>query len=63
MKSVLASPWFPGVAAALIWIIISFSTGGNAVLSIGGGVAVGVVAFAISYLFHRQAVNSRDRGA
>jgi hypothetical protein len=63
MKSILASPWFSGVMAALIWIVISFSTGGNAAISIGGGVAVGVVAFAISYLFHRQAVNSRNRAA
>jgi hypothetical protein len=63
MKSILASPWFSGVMAALIWIVISFSTGGNAAFSIGGGAAVGVVAFAISYLFHRQAVNSRNRAA
>jgi hypothetical protein len=63
MKSILASPWFSGVATALIWIVISFSTGGSAAFSIGGGVAVGVVAFAISYLFHRQAVNSRNRAA
>jgi hypothetical protein len=63
MKSVLASPWFSGVAAALIWIVISFSTGGNAAFSIGGGAAVGVIAFVISYLFHRQAVKDRNTAA
>jgi predicted membrane protein len=63
MKSILASPWFTGLATALIWIIISFSTGGSAAFSIGGGVAVGVVAFVITYLFHRQAVNNRNRAA
>ncbi len=61
MKSILASPWFSGVVAALIWIIISFSTGGSVAFSLVGGIAVGVVAFIISYLFHRLAVNSRNR--
>lgn len=62
MKSILASPWFSGLAAALIWIVISFATGASAAFAIGGGVAVGVVAFVISYLFHRLAVGSRGRG-
>jgi hypothetical protein len=63
MKPILASPWFPGVLAALIWIVISFATGGTALFSIVGGIAVGVVAFVISYLFHRQAEKSRNPAA
>ncbi|MEP7022736.1 MAG: hypothetical protein ABJB47_02770 [Actinomycetota bacterium] len=58
MRPILGSVLFPAVLAALLWIIISFATGGTALFSIVGGIAVGVVAFVISYGFHRY---YRDR--
>jgi hypothetical protein len=36
---------------ALIWIVISFATGGKVLFALGGGILCGVVIFIIGYSF------------
>jgi hypothetical protein len=35
--------------AAILWIVISFATGGTVLFSLGGGIALGIVVFVIGY--------------
>jgi NhaP-type Na+/H+ or K+/H+ antiporter len=41
------------VIAAVIWIVISFATGGKVLFSLGGGILLGVVVFIVGYSFRR----------
>ena len=59
MLKVLGSNWFPPVGCALIWIIISFATGGSVLFSLGGGIALGVVAYIIGYAIRRLVLDRR----
>jgi hypothetical protein len=56
---ILASTWFPAAACALIWIIISFATGGTVLFSLGGGIALGVIVYIISYVIRRLVLDRR----
>jgi hypothetical protein len=56
---VLGSNLFSASACALIWIIISFATGGTVLFSLGGGIALGVVAYIIGYAFRRLVLDRR----
>ncbi len=53
MRTVLGTSLLSAAIAALLWIIISFATGGTALFSLGGGVGVGIVVFVIGYGFRR----------
>jgi hypothetical protein len=56
---ILGSTWFPALACALIWIIISFATGGTVLFSLGGGIALGVIAYIIGYVIRRLVLDRR----
>jgi hypothetical protein len=56
---ILGSNLFSASACALIWIIISFATGGTALFSLGGGIALGVIVYVIGYAIRRLVL---DRG-
>ncbi len=38
-----------GLLAAVIWIVISFATGGSAAFAIGGGILCGIVVVIIGF--------------
>lgn len=59
MRKILGSNLFSASVCALIWIIISFATGGTVLFSLGGGIALGVVAYVIGYAIRRFVL---DRG-
>jgi hypothetical protein len=48
-----------GVIAAVIWIIIAAVTGGGAGFVIVGGVVLGLVVFAVSFLIARVIIASK----
>jgi len=56
---ILGSNLFSASACALIWIIISFATGGSVLFSLGGGIALGVIAYIIGYAIRRLVVDRR----
>lgn len=62
MRTPLASNLLSAAIAALIWIVISFATGGSVLFSLGGGIACGVVVFIIGYCF-RHLFRARGRPA
>jgi hypothetical protein len=43
----------------LLWIVISFATGGTALFSLGGGILAGVIVFILGYGFRRLIFNRR----
>jgi len=43
MRTTLGSSLLSAAIAALLWIIISFATGGGVLFSLGGGILLGVV--------------------
>jgi hypothetical protein len=53
MRTTLGSSLLSAAIAALLWIIISFATGGGVLFSLGGGIACGVVVFIIGYAVRR----------
>ena len=59
MLKILGSNLFSASACALIWIIISFATGGTVLFSLGGGIALGVIAYVIGCAIRRLVL---DRG-
>ena len=59
MLKILGSNLFSASACALIWIIISFATGGSVLFSLGGGIALGVIAYIIGYAIRRLVVDRR----
>jgi hypothetical protein len=63
MRTTLGSSLLSAVIAALLWIIISFATGGSVVFSLGGGIALGVVVFIIGYGFRRLVFDRRHAAA
>jgi hypothetical protein len=59
MRTIFGSALFSAAIAALLWIIISFATGGPVLFSLGGGILCGVVVFVIGYGIRRLVL---DRG-
>lgn len=59
MLKILGSNLFSASACALIWIIISFATGGSVLFSLGGGIALGVIAYIIGYAIRRLVLDRR----
>ena len=53
MRTTLGSSLLSAAIAVLLWIIISFATGGTILFSLGGGILCGVVVFIIGYGFRR----------
>jgi hypothetical protein len=44
---------------AVLWIIISFATGGTVLFSLGGGTLLGVIVFIVGYAFRRLVFDHR----
>ena len=59
MRTIFGSSLLSVAIAALLWIIISFATGGGVLFSLGGGIALGVVVFIIGHGFRRRAIDRR----
>lgn len=59
MRTTLGSSLLPAAIAALIWIVVSFATGGSVLFSLGGGIACGVVVFVIGYSIRRLVLDRR----
>jgi hypothetical protein len=59
MRTTFGTGLLSAAIAALLWIIISFATGGGVLFSLGGGIAVGVVVFIIGYGFRRLVIDRR----
>jgi hypothetical protein len=62
MRTIFGSRLLSAAIAALLWIIISFATGGGVLFSLGGGIALGVVVFIIGSGFRRLVID-RHRAA
>jgi hypothetical protein len=60
LRTTPGSALLPAVAAAALWIAISYATGGTALFSIGGGILIGVIVFLIGYGL-RQLIAGRLR--
>jgi len=59
MRTTFGSSLLSAAIAALLWIIISFATGGPVLFSLGGGILLGVVVFVIGYGFRRLVFDRR----
>jgi len=59
MRTTFGSSLLSAAIAALLWIIISFATGGPVLFSLGGGILLGVVVFVIGYGFRRLVLDRR----
>jgi hypothetical protein len=59
VRTTLGSSLVSAAIAALLWIIISFATGGTALFSLGGGILCGVVVFIIGYSIRRLVLDRR----
>jgi hypothetical protein len=53
LRTTLGSALLPAVICAVLWIAISYATGGSTWFSLGGGILVGVIAFIIGYGLRR----------
>lgn len=53
VRTTLGSSLISAAIAAVIWVVVSFATGGSVLFSLGGGIACGVVVFIIGYSFRR----------
>ena len=49
LRTALGGVLLPAVVCAVLWIVISYATGGSTLFSLGGGILVGVIAFIIGY--------------
>jgi hypothetical protein len=56
VRTTLGSSLLSAAVGALLWIIISFATGGSVLFSLGGGILCGVVIFIIGYGFRRLVI-------
>ena len=59
MRTIFGSSLLSAAIAALLWIIISFASGGGVLFSLGGGIALGVVVFIIGHGFRWLAIDRR----
>jgi hypothetical protein len=53
LGTALGGVFLPAVLCAVLWIVISYATGGSTLFSLGGGIVVGVIAFIIGYGFRQ----------
>jgi hypothetical protein len=58
----VSSSLLSAAISALIWVVISFATGGSAGFSLGGAIVCGVVVFVIGYAFRRLYASRRGPG-
>jgi hypothetical protein len=49
LGTALGGVFLPAVICAVLWIAISYATGGSTLFALGGGILVGVIAFLIGY--------------
>jgi hypothetical protein len=49
LRTALGSALLPAVICAVLWIAISYATGGSTLFSLGGGILIGVIVFIIGY--------------
>jgi hypothetical protein len=61
--AVADSALLSALICALLWIIISFATGGSVLFSLGGGVLLFVVVFIVGYGFRRLVLHRRKTAA
>jgi hypothetical protein len=60
LRTNLGSALLSAVICALLWIAISYATGGPTLFSLGGGILIGVIVFIIGYGL-RQLIFDRQR--
>jgi hypothetical protein len=60
LRTILGSTLLSAVIAALLWIVISFATGGTVFFSLGGGILLGVIVFIVGYGFRRLVLDARE---
>jgi hypothetical protein len=53
LRTTSGSSFLSAAIAAVLWIVISFATGGTVLFSVGGGIAVGVIVFVVGYGLRR----------
>jgi hypothetical protein len=53
LRTTSGSSLLSAALAALLWIVISFATGGTVLFSLGGGIALGVIVFIVGYGLRR----------
>jgi hypothetical protein len=65
VKTTAGSALISAVICALLWLIISFATGGSVLFSVGGAIVVGAIVFGVGYAIRRLVVGRRkpDQGA
>jgi hypothetical protein len=59
MRTDLGSALLSGVICAVIWIAVSYATGGPTLFSLGGGILLGVIVFIIGYGIRRWIFDRR----
>jgi O-antigen/teichoic acid export membrane protein len=59
MRTNVGSSLISGVIAAVLWIVISFATGAQAVFALVGGLVCGAVVFVIGYVFRVLVLDRR----
>ena len=60
LRTTLGSVLFSAVICAVLWIAISYLTGGSTLFSLGGGILIGVIVFIIGYGL-RRLISDRRR--
>jgi len=63
VRTTLGVSLLSGIIAAVIWIVISFATGGSVAFSLGGGIVLGIVVFVIGYSFRKLVMERRHKPA
>jgi hypothetical protein len=53
LRTNLGSALLSAVICALLWIAISYATGGPTLFSLGGGILLGVIVFIVGYGLRR----------
>jgi hypothetical protein len=59
VRSSLGMSALSALICAVLWIIISFATGGTVLFSLGGGILLGVIVFIVGYAFRRLVFDRR----
>jgi hypothetical protein len=59
LRTTLGSCLLWAAIAALLWIVISFATGGTVFFSLGGGILIGVIVFIVGYGIRRLVLDAR----
>jgi hypothetical protein len=59
LRTTLGSALLGAVTCAVLWIVISYATGGPTLFSLGGGILIGVIAFIIGFGLRRLIFDRR----